>query len=126
MLRNKKLLVRLSAAFAMLLAVALVWGQLTGGLDAIRARARADEAMRQAYITQPGGAPEDSLWTFLVLMGANDRKPSEWRGSVSIASGDIHSIDGYRFELPDRVLPQGGWVMSTKLEKILSSSPVEE
>ena len=125
MLTKKKLLVRLAAAFAMLLAVALVWGQLTGGLDAIRARARADEAMRQAYITQPGGAPEDSLWTLLVLMGANDRKPSDWRGSVSVASGDIHSIDGYRFELPDRVLPQGGWIMSTKLEKILSSSPVE-
>src|SRR5438309_415999 len=115
----------LAAAFACTtLLVTIFWGQLTGGIDALRARAKADEAMRQAYASQPGGATEDQLFQILVLMGVGDQEPSQWNGAVSIASGDIDSLDGYRFELPDRVLPQGGWRMQTKLDKILASSPV--
>ncbi len=105
--------------------VTLLWSQITGGIDAIRARARADEAMRQAYASQPGGASEESLFEVLVLVGVGDQQPSEWNGKVSIGSGDIDSLDGYRFELPDRVLPQGGWRLKTNLDKILASSPIE-
>src|SRR5690348_8546325 len=103
----------LAALAGGILLVTLLWSQIAGGLDAIRARARADEAMRQAYASQPGGGSEDSLFTVLVLMGIGDHQPSQWNGNVSVASGDIDSLDGYRFELPDRVLPQGGWHMKT-------------
>ena len=120
---NMKALLAAFAAVTFL--VALLWGQLTGGIDAIRARARADEAMRKAYASQPGGTAEENLYAVLVLMGVGDQQPSEWNGAVSVVSGDIDSLDGYRFQLPDRVLPQGGWRMKTNLDKILSSSPVE-
>src|ERR1017187_657796 len=114
------------AAFAgVTFLVVMLWGQITGGADALRARARADEAMRQAYASQPGGASEENLFEVLVLLGAGDTQPSEWNGTVSIISGDIDSLDGDRFELPERVLPQGGWRMKTNLDKILASSPVE-
>ncbi|HEY3839002.1 MAG TPA: hypothetical protein VGL72_20655 [Bryobacteraceae bacterium] len=115
----------LAAAAGIVILVTLLWSQITGGLDALRARARADEAMRKAYASQPGGASEENLFAVLILMGVGDREPSEWNGTVGITSGDIDAIDGYRFELPDRVLPQGGWRMKTNLDKILSSSPVE-
>src|ERR1700732_4415347 len=115
----------LAALACVTILVGLLWGQIAGGIDAIRARARADEAMRQAYASQPGGAAEENLFTVLVLMGTGDSQPSEWNGTVSIGSGDIDSVDGYRFELPDRVLPQGGWRMKTNLDKILASSPIE-
>jgi hypothetical protein len=67
--------------------------------------------MRQAYASQPG-----------------DTQPSEWNGKISASSDidiEIDDIAGYRFEFPNRVLPQGGWRMKTNLDKILSSSPVE-
>jgi len=116
----------LAAAFACTtVLVTIFWGQITGGLDSLRARAKAEEGMKQAYASQPGGATEDQLFEILVLMGVGDNEPSQWNGSVTIASGDIDSLEGYRFELPDRVLPQGGWRMQTKLDKILASSPVE-
>ncbi len=81
--------------------------------------------MRKAYASQPGGTSEENLFEVLVLMGVGDAQPSEWNGTMNIASGEIDSLDGYRFELPDRILPQGGWRMKTSLDKILSSSPVE-
>jgi hypothetical protein len=115
----------LAALASVTVLVVLLWPQITGGLDALRARARADEAMRKAYASQPGGTSEENLFEILVLMGVGDQQPSDWNGTVNIASGEIDTLDGYRFELPDRVLPQGGWHMKTNLDKILSSSPVE-
>src|ERR1700733_420728 len=98
----------LAALAGITVLVTLLWSQIAGGLDALRARARADEAMRKAYASQPGGTTEENLFEVLVMMGVGDQQPSEWNGTVSIGAGDIDSIDGYRFELPDRVLPQGG------------------
>ena len=37
----------------------------------------------------------------------------------------MFEIRGYRTELPDRILPQGGWQIQTKVEKVLESSPIE-
>ena len=95
------------AAFACVtFLVVMLWGQLTGGIDAIRARARADEAMRQAYASQPGGTSEENLFEVLVLMGVGDPQPAEWNGTVNILSGDIDSLDGYRFQLPVGGVPE--------------------
>ena len=122
----------LAASLSLIVLAYLTWNvrsmaiaQLAGGIDAVNQRSIADRALQAAYASEPGGTPETSLWQVLVLMGVSDTAPTVWNGSVKITSGDLYEIEGYRFELPDRVLPQGGWQMQTKLEKILASSPIE-
>ncbi|MEX2263604.1 MAG: hypothetical protein WD696_16730 [Bryobacteraceae bacterium] len=73
----------------------------------------------EGYESEPGGTPEDRLWQVLVLMGVGDSHPAAWDGRLSIQAGELFEAEGYRFELPDRVLPQGGWRMSTTLERVL-------
>src|SRR4051812_31565528 len=77
------------------------------------------------YASQPGGTPEEKLWQVLILFGAGDSQPSSWNGHLTVQAGAIHTVEGYRFELPDRLLPQGGWEARTQSTKILKSSPVE-
>ena len=88
-------------------------------------RAAQDQAYQGAWASQPGGTPESQLWEVLVLMGVGDREPAVWDGQLEISGGDIWNVSGYRFELPDRILPQGGWQARTKVERVLDSSPVE-
>src|SRR5580704_8294149 len=118
---------RIVIAFVVLLAGGLVWllAQQPGGKDDIVARSAADIAYQKVGATLPGGTPEENLWETLVLMGAGDQTPATWTGSLTIAAGDLFAVEGYRFELPDRILPQGGWEMQTRLDTILDSSPIE-
>ena len=51
--------------------------------------------------------------------GVGDRAPGQWDGAVRVEDGELLEIEGYRFELPDRMLPQGGWRMSTRVERII-------
>ncbi|MEZ5353735.1 MAG: hypothetical protein R2762_13940 [Bryobacteraceae bacterium] len=90
-----------------------------------RERAAQDQAYQGSWASKAGGTPENELWEVLVLMGVGDREPSTWDGNLEIAAGDIWNVEGYRFELPDRILPQGGWQARTKVERVLNSSPVE-
>ncbi len=90
----------------------------------MRVRAQQDSAFKDAYASAPGGTPEDGLWHVLVLMGVGDIAPAAWDGNLIVEQGDVHDVSGYRFEMPDRVLPQGGWRMSTKVERILLGSPL--
>jgi hypothetical protein len=105
--------------------VAILLAQQPGGVDEIRARSAQDAAYQAAYASEPGGTPEDRSWEVLVLMGAGDTKPAEWDGSLTVTAGDIFEMHGYRTELPDRILPQGGWRIATKVERVLDSSPIE-
>jgi hypothetical protein len=105
--------------------VAILLAQQPGGVDELRARAAQDLANQTAYASEPGGTPEDRLWEVLILMGAGDAAPADWSGSIAINGGEIFEIHGYRTELPDRILPQGGWRIETKVEKVLESSPIE-
>lgn len=73
----------------------------------------------------PGGTAEENLWQTLVLMGVGDATPANWNGSLRINGGELFALDGYRFEAPDRILPQGGWELQTKVEAILQRSPIE-
>ena len=84
-----------------------------------------DRGAPAAWTSLPGGTPEDRLWEVLILMGAGDRDPASWNGRLQVSGGDIQALDGYRFELPDRVLPEGGWQMQTKVERVLHASPLE-
>ncbi len=97
--------------------------QGAGSAQDISAGARRDIAYTKSRITEPGGTPEDRLWQVLVLFGVGDREPSEWTGTLAVTSGDIHAVEGYRFELPeDRLLPQGGWRLKTKVDRVLYTS----
>ncbi len=94
--------------------------QSAGGAEALAAGAKRDIAYTKSRTTEPGGTPESKLWQALVLFGAGDRQPSRWKGRVRVAAGDLHALDGYRFELPDdRILPQGGWRLAPKVENVL-------
>jgi hypothetical protein len=101
-----------------------VIGQQAGGKEEIDARAKRDMAFAAAYRTEPGGTPEENLWEVLVLMGVGDTQPASWNGSLNVSSGEIQDVEGYRFELPDRVLPQGGWHMKTAVTRVLLGSPL--
>src|ERR1700722_13936581 len=90
---------------------------LAAGLAWLKAQQTA--ASDPAYASQPGGTPEENLWQILILLGAGDTQPTTWNGTLSIDGGDLHAVEGYRFELPDRVLPQGGWEAKTQSTKIL-------
>ena len=103
--------------------IVLLIASLAAGLAWLKAQQTA--ASDPAYASQPGGTPEEDLWQVLILFGAGDRDPFAWNGHLTAAGGDVHSIEGYRFELPDRVLPQGGWEAHTQMTRILKSSPVE-
>lgn len=97
--------------------------QGAGSAQDIGAGARRDIAYTQSRATEPGGTPEDRLWQVLVLFGTGDAEPSEWNGILSVASGEIHTVEGCRFELPeDRVLPQGGWRLKTEINRVLYTS----
>src|SRR5436305_9973067 len=103
---TRYLVVSVLAAVALL---AILLAQQPGGVDESRARAAQDLANQAAYASEPGGTPEDRAWEVLILMGAGDTAAADWSGSLSASGGDIFEIDGYRTELPDRILPQGGW-----------------
>src|SRR6266566_6093697 len=100
--------------------IILLMATLAAGLAWLKA-----QQSDPAYSSQPGGTPEENLWQVLILFGAGDSQPAAWNGRLSVAGGDIHKIEGYRFELPDRVLPQGGWEVKTQMTRILKGSPVE-
>jgi len=115
-----------------LVVAALLAGIVVGpaGLDAQQPAELSPEAKRDLAYTKsltmlPGGTPEDQLWQVLVLFGAGDSQPAEWKGQISVAAGDLHAIEGYRFELPaDRVLPQGGFQLHTRIETVVYASSV--
>ena len=67
----------------------------------------------------PGGTPESQLWQVLVL----STELGEWRASALADAGDIHAIAGYRFEPPDRVLPEGGW-RATVREEVMETGEI--
>ena len=100
--------------------IILLMAALAAGLAWLKA-----QQSDPAYSSQPGGTPEGKLWQALILFGAGDSEPAAWNGHLTADGGEIHAVEGYRFELPDRLLPQGGWEARTQMTRILKSSPVE-
>ncbi len=70
------------------------------------------------FEAEPGGTPEENLWQVLVLLGAGVKEPAQWDGRAAAVDGEIHAIQGYRFELPDRVLADGSWRAGTRPERV--------
>jgi hypothetical protein len=64
----------------------------------------------------PGGTPEDRLWAVVVLFGTGQRGEAGWDGRLSVREGEVFDISGYRFEAPDRILPEGGWRVTVRPE----------
>src|SRR5262245_11234423 len=103
---------RTVAALIVLGALALLAQQARDSLSDFRA-ARVNQYMN-AYNTEPGGTPQENLWEVLILMGVGDKDAAKWDGGFTVAGGELHRVEGYRFELPDRLLPQGGWQLTTR------------
>ncbi len=51
---------------------------------------------------------------FLIRFGHTDRQPSNWDGSLSLSSGKITSLEGWRFENADSVISESAWKADTR------------
>ena len=76
------------------------------------------------FTWHPGGTREADMWQVLILFGVADASGESWDGSLSIRGGEILGIDPHRQEPPDRILPQGGWRLTTQDVRILLRSSV--
>src|SRR5262249_46264213 len=57
---------------------------------------------------------EPPVWTFRVVLGIDDKKPTDWSGKIEIADGEVVAIEGWRFEGKDQVDATTGWTCQTR------------
>ena len=88
------------------------------------ARAAAGADFLDHFTWHPGGTREADMWQVLVLFGVGDPAGESWDGSLTVRSGEILAMDPHRQEPPDRILPQGGWRLTTQDIRILLRSTV--
>jgi len=50
----------------------------------------------------------------LIRFGYSDRQPSDWDGSLSVATGKVTSLEGWRFEDTDAVTGESAWKARTR------------
>ena len=99
-------------------------GQQAGGASVISARATYDQNYMSNFTWQPGGTREDEMWQVLLLFGTTDQEATSWDGSLRVTAGETLGMSGYRFEPPDRILPEGGWRIKTQDVRVLTASPL--
>lgn len=61
--------------------------------------------------------PPEPVTIFLSL-GANSKVVEQWNGSVTVAGGQLWSIEGHQFMDDDRVTAGGAWQCSTRRDEI--------
>ncbi len=88
------------------------------------ARAAASSDFLDHFTWHPGGTREADMWQVLILFGVGDSAGQSWDGSLTVQGGEILSIEPHRQEPPDRILPQGGWRLTTQDVRILLRSSV--
>ena len=49
-----------------------------------------------------------------IRFGLTDKAPKKWDGTLSVTSGKIERLDGWRFEGPDQLEGTTGWKASTR------------
>ena len=54
----------------------------------------------------------------LILLGAGDSEPTVWDGSLTVSSGKVMELTGWRFEQTDRIMKGGAWKCSTRNEAV--------
>jgi hypothetical protein len=57
---------------------------------------------------------DDSIVSFRMRMGVNDREPRAWDGSLSVSGGSVTRIRNWRPRAGDRIDGNRGWVLSTR------------
>src|SRR6516165_2391450 len=57
---------------------------------------------------------EPPVWTFRVVLGIDDKKPTDWSGKIEVVGGDVVAIEGWRFEGKDQVDAKTGWTCQTR------------
>ena len=110
------------ACYVLVLAVPVSAQQAEPAPTGARAAAGAD--FLDQFTWHPGGTREADMWQVLVLFGVGDPAGESWDGSLTVRSGEILSMDPHRQEPPDRILPQGGWRLTTQDIRILLRSTV--
>src|SRR5574341_118494 len=108
---------RKSIASALLLLSALAGAQLL-----LLEPEEQEEARRKAQSAEPGGTLEKDLWQVLILLGVGENEPQAWDGEFAILDGELHSVEGYRFVPPDRILPEGKWRATTQAVTLMPLS----
>ena len=88
------------------------------------ATAAATSDFLDSFTWHPGGTREANMWQVLILFGVGDPAGESWDGSLSIRGGEIIAIDPHRQEPPDRILPQGGWKLTTQAVRVMLTSTV--
>src|SRR5262245_13363307 len=51
--------------------------------------------------------------TFRVVLGLQDKEPTDWSGQVAVADGEATDLTGWRFEEKDAVEGTKGWTCNT-------------
>ncbi|HLK57262.1 MAG TPA: hypothetical protein VKU00_11890, partial [Chthonomonadaceae bacterium] len=59
------------------------------------------------------GKLEPEALAFRIMLGRSDKAPTAWDGSISISSGAMTHLEGWRFRAGDRLLPPAGWKASS-------------
>ena len=116
---------RLRVVASILLALAAGW--LPAQQPAPPRPGAADSApddFLESFTWHPGGTREADMWQVLILFGVGDPAGEVWDGSLEIRGGDILAIDAHRQEPPDRILPQGGWKLTTQAIRVMLGSSV--
>jgi hypothetical protein len=71
-----------------------------------------------------GKAPGVSgAMAFRIVMGEDDKQPSNWDGSISVSPGRIVNIEGWRFSGEDSTDSRSSWKLSTR--RIEAKYPAE-
>jgi len=53
----------------------------------------------------------------LILLGVDDKEPTAWDGSLSVSTGKVGEVTGWRFEKGDTVT-KAGWKCSTRYQQV--------
>jgi hypothetical protein len=76
---------------------------------------------------QSANALSDDVSPFRIQVGLTDSAPKAWQGSVTVAAGELVSIQGWRFSQQDRVDADGQFQFRTKIaaleNQLLSAHP---
>src|SRR5262245_36468744 len=73
--------------------------------------------------TSPTRVPSDGF-TFLVLLGSGDAEERDWSGDLTIADGQVLTLDGWKFFGSDEVISRTSWSYRSGREKV--GKPVGE
>jgi hypothetical protein len=68
--------------------------------------------------TPPATPAPDDGFALLVLLGTRDTEERDWSGELTIADGQVTSLDGWKFFGSDEVISRTSWAYRSAREKV--------